>query len=131
MKKIPIPYKEQYEDIVYNTKETVDDIKHLKKLNGAIDIFVLLVAIIFDIFSLVPGLSTIIFILFVIVIKAQLWFAGYKAGVRRTVVSFFLNFLVDGLFSIWFACTFFTLTFYYFNNRLYKMQQKKLKENYE
>ncbi len=103
-----------------------EQIKPIKKLNAAIFSFILIIAFVFDIIGLIPGMSTILLILFTFLVKVQLMLAGYHAGITRTAASFLINAVIDLFMPLWFACTLFTITFYFFNSRAYKLQQELL-----
>jgi len=100
----------------------------IHKISFGLLLFLLLVAGLFDIIGMIPFLGIVTGILFTLTVKLTLSMAGYHAGIMRMILMFLALQLAEAVFSPIPSCTLYVMSFYFFNKRLYALQEKVIQE---
>ncbi len=91
-------------------------------------IFLLAVATVFDLIGMLPFLGILVSFLFMTVVKLSLFMTGYHAGIVRTIFMFMALLLFETILSPVPTNIIYVISFYIFNQLLYKSQQKALSQ---
>ena len=98
----------------------------IRKIPFILLIFLLIVATVFDLISLLPLLGFVMTFLFMTMVKLSLFMAGYHAGIMRMIFMFLVLLLFETILSPIPTNILYVISFYIFNQLLYKAQQKAL-----